>query len=142
MKFTKSTRAKDIQRAWHFFDLKDKVLGRTATEIALFLMGKHKPYYVSNLDCGDYVVVVNATRVVVTGKKSVQKIYDHYSGYPGGRKEKTYRQLMAENPKRIILEAVAGMLPKNRLRDMMLKRLYIYTDDQHPYKARFESVKK
>lgn len=142
MKFTKSTSVKDIKRAWHLFDLKDKVLGRTATEIALHLMGKHKPYYVSNLDCGDYVVVINATGVAVTGKKSVQKIYDHYSGYPGGRKEKTFRELMTENPKRIIFEAVAGMLPKNRLRDMMLKRLYIYTDDQHPYKDKFDIGKK
>jgi large subunit ribosomal protein L13 len=134
---TTPTKADTIVRAWHIFDMKDQILGRTATLIAGKLMGKGKPTFVPYLDCGDHVVVINATRVVVTGKKAKQKIYDRFSGYPGGRKVKTYEKVMEEEPTRIIIEAVGGMLPNNKLKDQMLKRLYVYPDSEHPYIAKF-----
>lgn len=136
---TNATRLKDIRRNWHLFDMKEKVLGRLATEIAQKLMGKSKPYFVPNLDCGDYVVVVNAKSTVVTGKKHEQKIYSSYSGYPGGLKKKSFKQLIIENPERIIREAISGMLPKNKLKRQMLKRLFIFSDENHPY---LEKLKK
>ncbi len=139
MNFTKSTKLTDIKRSWHIIDVGGKILGRVSTQIAQLLIGKSKPYFVSNLDCGDYVIVINASKIIVTGKKQDQKIYMKYSGYPSGLKRKTYKQVMIENPTRIIRESVAGMLPKNKLRDLMLKRFYIYTNDQHPYKSKFEN---
>ena len=135
---TKPTRRKDIERDWYLVDLKDKILGRAATNIASHLIGKNKPYYVSNLDCGDYVVVINADKIVVTGRKNKQKQYMEYSGYPGGLKKKSYERVMEENPIRITRHAVYGMLPKNKLRDSMVKRLYIFTDDKHPYEDKFK----
>ena len=137
--FTQQTKADEIQRFWHFFDAKDKVLGRIATVIAKSLIGKDKPYYVSNLDCGDYAVVVNAKHVAVSGKKEKQKVYDRFSGYPGGRHVKTLTEVRSNNPARIITEAVAGMLPKNKLRTVMLKRLFVYPDEKHPYKNKFQN---
>lgn len=136
-KFTQATKAKEIKRDWHLIDLKEKVLGRTATTIASLLMGKTKPYLVSSLDCGDYVVVINTKYVKLTGKKPSQKIYMRYSGYPGGDKRKTFENVLKEDPKRIIFQAVSGMLPKNRLRDSMLKRLYVFFDEKHPYQDKF-----
>ena len=132
--FTKPTKAGDIKRLWYFFDAKDKILGRISTEIAKSLIGKDKPYYVSYLDCGDYAVVVNAKLVAVSGKKEKQKVYDRFSGYPGGRHIKTLTEVRSNNPARIITEAVAGMLPKNKLRATMLKRLFVFADENHPYK--------
>lgn len=139
MKLTKATKVSDIKRTWHFIDAKAKILGRTATDIAKLLIGKDKPYFVPNLDCGDFVVIVNARQVSVTGKKAAQKIYMNYSGYPGGLKRKTYEVVMKENPTRIIYEAVSGMLPKNKLRASMLKRLYIYPDEKHPYENKLKA---
>ncbi len=138
-KFTSATKAKEIKREWHLIDLKDQVLGRTATNIASLLIGKTKSYFATNLDCGDHIVVINARLVKVTGKKSSQKIYMSYSGYPGGEKRKTFENVLKEDPKRIIFQAVSGMLPKNKLRDSMLKRLYIFADDSHPYEDKFEA---
>ena len=135
--FTKPTKAGDIQRTWHLFDAKDKILGRIATVIAQSLIGKDKPYFVKNLDCGDYAVVVNAKHVAVSGKKEKQKVYDRFSGYPGGRHVKTLTAVRSYNPQRIITEAVAGMLPKNKLRAAMLKRLFVFADENHPYKNKF-----
>lgn len=134
---TKSTKVDEIKRVWYFFDVKDKVLGRIATEIALKLMGKAKPYYVRSLDCGDFVVVVNAKHVAVTGKKEKNKLYGHYSGYPGGLKQKALWQVRKEKPTEIIRSAVYGMLPKNKLRDRLVTRLYIYPEAEHPYKDKF-----
>lgn len=136
---TDSTKIKDIRRDWHIVDVEDKILGRIATSIAQLLMGKSKPYFVSYMDCGDYVVIVNAAKIAVTGKKSKQKIYMRFSGYPSGLKKKTYAQVLEEDPTRIIREAVSGMLPQNKLRDSMLKRLYVYTDENHPYKHKIKS---
>lgn len=139
METTFPTTISQIRRGWHLVDVKGEILGRIATSIAQKLMGKSKPYYVRNLDCGDYVVVLNAGKVKVTGSKNTQKMYDSYSGYPGGRKKYPFGELITKNPQRIIYEAVAGMLPKNKLRDAMLKRLFIYQDDKHPYESKFKS---
>jgi len=133
---TRPTRSGEIVRNWHLIDLKGKILGRAAGDIAAKLIGKSKPYFVPNLDCGDYVIVVNATGVEVTGKKESQKEYHHFSGYPGGLKRKLYHRFMQEKPERIIQEAVSGLLPKNKLRDSMLTRLYVYPGSEHPYKAK------
>lgn len=137
-RLTKPTRASNIQRAWHLIDVKDKVLGRAATDIAHKLMGKSKPYFVRNLDCGDYVVVINAKYVAVTGKKEKQKTYSQYSGYPGGEKRKALWQVRLEKPIDIIRHAVFGMLPKNKLRDRMITRLFIYPEANHPYQNKFQ----
>jgi len=139
MKLTNPTKEKDIKRKWHLVDIKRKILGREATKIARLLIGKSKPYFVSHIDCGDYVVVINASEVIVSGKKATQKIYQKYSGYPGGLKTKSFNEVLKTNPKRIIKEAVSGMLPKNKLRASMLKRLYIFSDDNHPYKDKFKT---
>src|SRR3989338_5595065 len=133
MRITKPTRLSDIKRNWHIFDTGDKILGRVAVEIASVLMGKDKPQYVPNLDCGDYAVVINVSKVRVSGKKVKQKMYSKYSGYPGGLKKKSFEKVLQENPKRIIIQAVAGMLPKNKLKASMLKRLFIFEDEKHTY---------
>ncbi len=134
---TKSPKINNITRIWHLFDIKGKVLGRAASEVASLLRGKAKPYFVSNLDCGDYVVVINTQNVRVTGKKSEQKIYTRYSGYPGGLKTEKFSQVLSSHPERIIRHAVRGMLPDNKVREQLLKRLYIYPGSDHPYKDKF-----
>jgi large subunit ribosomal protein L13 len=132
---TYSTKAKDIERQWWVVDAADKILGRVATEAASLLMGKHKPMYAPYIDTGDYVVVVNAARVRVTGKKPEQKIYYRYSGYPGGLKSPSFKEVFAKNPTRVIELAVKGMLPHNRLGRAMFKKLKVYPGDEHPHKA-------
>lgn len=126
-------KAKDIQRSWHLIDLKDQVLGRVATEIAMKLMGKSKVATSPNLDCGDYVVCVNAKAVVVTRNKANDKMYQHHSMFPGGFKEINFADLMEKDPRQVIVHAVKGMLPKNKLRDERLKRLKVFVDENHPY---------
>jgi len=128
MKQTKATKISEIKRQWHLIDVKDQILGRKASEIAQLLMGKRKPVFVRNLDCGDYVVVVNAKEVKVTGKKETLKKYFRHSGYPGGLKAETLLELRKRNPEEIIDHAVSGMLPQNRLKEDMLKRLYIFLE--------------
>lgn len=135
--FTQSTKADQIVHNWQLIDVKGKVLGRVATEIANLLMGKSKPYFVRNLDCGDNVVVINANDYIVTGKKEEDKMYGNFSGYPGGLKQKSLRQTRIEKPTEPIRHAVWGMLPKNKLRDRLITRLYIYTTSDHPYKEKF-----
>jgi large subunit ribosomal protein L13 len=134
---TQPTRISEVKRAWHVFDVKDKVLGREAVKIAHALMGKSKPYFVRNLDCGDFVVVLNASHVATTGKKETQKLYGNYSGYPGGLKQKALWQVRQEKPTEVIRHAVFGMLPKNKLRDRLITRLYVYPESEHPYKDKF-----
>jgi large subunit ribosomal protein L13 len=136
---TKATKQKEIERHWHLFDVKEKTLGRIATVIAQVLMGKDKTYFVRNLDCGDYAVVINAQSVHVTGRKETQKIYTKYSGYPGGLGKESLANLRERRPEEIIKRAVYGMLPKNKLRDTMIKRLYVYPDANHPYQAKIET---
>ena len=139
--FTKATKASDIKRFWHLIDLKGKILGRQATIIATLLMGKGKPYFVRTLDCGDYVVVINAKEVKVSGKKEQKKEYYRYSGYPGGLKTKKLEDLRDKEPEEIIRHAVAGMLPQNRLKDKMLTRLYVFAGEQHTYEDKFKTQK-
>lgn len=129
----KSTKSSQVKRNWHFLDAKDQILGRLATRAAQLLMGKGKPYFVRYLDCGDYVVVVNAQKVKVTGKKEEQKMYYRHSGYPGGFRQDPLRKWREEKPERIIMHAVRGMLPQNKLRDRMLKRLKVFPGENHPY---------
>lgn len=130
---TYSPKAKEIQRHWHLVDMGDQVLGRTATRIATLLIGKHKPVYASHIDCGDYVIVVNAGKLRLTGKKPVQKMYYRHSGYPGGFKQIPFWKMMARDPRRVVELAVRGMLPKNKLRDARLQRLKVFADANHPY---------
>lgn len=134
---TKATTQKDIVRDWHLVDAKGKVLGRIAVEIAHYLMGKSKPYFVRNLDCGDYVVVINAKEVVVTGTKTTEKTYFRHSGYPSGLKGETFKDLQARQPQDIIMHAVRGMLPQNKLRDGMLTRLHVFAEEEHKYADKF-----
>ena len=124
-------------KKWHLVDLKGKILGREGTYIASLLMGKSKPEYVRNLDLGDYVVVINALQVKLTGNKETKKNYYHHTGYPDGMRIESFAQVKAKDPRRIISHAVAGMLPQNKLKPLMLKRLYIYTDDKHPFSDKF-----
>lgn len=126
---------KTVDRKWHLVDATGQVLGRMATRIALLLMGKRKPGYSPHLDLGDFVVVINAEKVKVTGKKLKDKIYYHHSGYPGGLKQRTFKELLEKHPERIIELAVKRMLPKNRLGRKMLKRLKVYKGPEHPHQA-------
>ena|SRR3989344_1385982 len=135
--FTQPTKISEIERVWHLADVKGKILGRTATEIAKLLMGKGKPYFAKNLDCGDFVVVINAKEVDVSGKKETDKVYTRYSGYPGGLRKITVKELRQRKPEEIIRHAVSGMLPKNKLRASMLKRLYVYSGEENPYGDKF-----
>lgn len=136
---TSLTKASDIKRSWVLVDLADQTLGRASTDIAIQLMGKNKTYFTPNLDCGDYVVVINAAKVHVTGNKTEDKIYRHHSGYPGGFKEYTFDQVQKKDATRIIESSVKGMLPKNKLRSARMKRLKIFVDDKHPYETKFNS---
>lgn len=138
---TDTTKAQDIKREWHLIDVKDVVLGRVSTKIAGLLMGKSKPYFVRNLDCGDYVVVVNAKEVKVTGKKETLKRYNRVSGYPGGFKSETLKELRQRRPEEIIRHAVSGMLPQNKLKATMLKRLLVFSGVTHTYQDKFKSQK-
>jgi large subunit ribosomal protein L13 len=136
-----ATKISEVKREWHLIDAKDKILGRLSSDIALLLMGKSKPYFVKNLDCGDYVVVLNAKFVKTTGKKEELKKYYRHSGYPGGFKAETLKDLRKRNPREIIEHAVSGMVPQNKLRALMLKRLYVFAEEEHTYKDKFKSPK-
>ncbi len=136
-KSTQSTKLKEIKRQWHLIDLKDKTLGRISTDIAKLLMGKGKPYFVRNLDLGDYVVVINSKEVKVTGKKETDKLYHRHSGYPGGKKEEALGKLRIRKPEDIIIHAVKGMLPQNKLRDKMLRRMFVFSGETHKYADKF-----
>ncbi|MFH2071083.1 MAG: 50S ribosomal protein L13 [Elusimicrobiota bacterium] len=117
-----------MERTWHFIDATDKVLGRLSTQVAKLLQGKHKPQYIPNQDCGDFVEITNAGKIRVTGKKADQKIYFSHSMYPGGDKYTSYKELFGKSPARVIYLSVSGMLPKNKLRKRFLKRLKIYKE--------------
>jgi large subunit ribosomal protein L13 len=132
---TYSPKAKDIEREWWVIDAEDKTLGRIATQVANLLMGKHKPIYAPHIDTGDYVVVINAAKVKVTGKKAEQKIYYRHSGYPGGLKSQRFEELFSKDPVRVMELAVKGMLPNNRLGRAMFKKLKVYPGNEHPHQA-------
>lgn len=135
----RSPKASEIKHDWHLLDVKEKTLGRISTEIASLLMGKSKPYFVRNLDCGDYVVIINAKEVKVTGNKEKNKNYYRHSGYPGGFRQETLGELRARKPTEIIKHAVSGMLPDNRLKDRLLTRLLVFEGPQHTYGEKFAS---
>jgi len=137
---TYTARTEDIEREWFLVDAEGETLGRLASEIAKVLRGKHKPLYTPHLDCGDYVIVVNADKVQVTGRKLDQKMYYRHSGYPGGIKSISLRNQLQKHPERVLQAAVRGMLPKNRLGRKMLKKLKVYAGDSHPHQAQQPKV--
>jgi large subunit ribosomal protein L13 len=124
-----------ISRHWHVIDAQDVVLGKLASKAAMLLMGKTKPSYTPFLDTGDHVIVINAERVKVTGRKEEKKVYRHFTGYPGGLVEKTFRRVRAERPVRIVEQAIQGMLPKTKLGKQMFRKLKVYAGDRHPHAA-------
>ncbi len=132
---TLSAKKSDIERKWYVVDAADKILGRMATGIAMRLMGKDKPTFTPNSDTGDFIVVVNAEKVRLTGKKLDKKIYYWHTGYPGGIKSQTARERLEKDPTSIVSEAVRGMLPKSRLGREMLKKLKVYAGADHPHAA-------
>lgn len=129
----------DQRERWFLFDAKKEVLGRLATKIAKILQGKHKPDFVPYREMADNVVVVNAARIQVTGRKEKQKIYTAYSGYPGGLKEVSLKEMRAKKPEFLIRHAVTGMLPKNKLQKARLKKLHIFAGSEHPYQDKFKN---
>jgi len=139
---TYSTKASDIKRQWHVIDASGKVLGKVATQAAGLLMGKHKPIFSRNLDSGDFVVIINADKVRLTGNKAKQKTYYRHSGYPGGLKSINLEKMLETNPTRVIEYAVKGMLPKNRLRVGMMKKLRVYVGEAHPHPAQTNASSK
>ena len=139
---TYSTKASDIERKWWVIDASGRTLGRLASEVASLLKGKHKPIYSPHLDVGDYVIVVNAAEVRVTGNKLAQKFYYRHSGYPGGLKSISLGRMMETHPTRVIEHAVKGMLPHNRLGAAMLKKLKVYPGAEHPHKAQVKTTEK
>lgn len=139
---TYTPKAKEVSRDWHLIDLEGKVLGRAASEIATLLQGKNKPYFSYHLDCGDFVVGINASKVMLSGRKEEQKQYFSHSGYPGGVKETPLKKLRKDNPNKVIELAVKGMLPKNKLRTPRLRRLKVFADNKHIYEDKFKSVEK
>jgi large subunit ribosomal protein L13 len=132
---TFSAKPHEIERKWFVVDAQGQTLGRLATRVATVLRGKHKPIYTPHVDCGDYVIVVNADKISVTGQKLDQKIYYRHSGYPGGLKQISLRGQLEKHPKRVIEAAVRGMLPKNRLGRKMFKKLKVYAGPDHPHQA-------
>ncbi len=132
---TYSVKAKEIKREWHVIDASDKILGKVATEAAELLMGKDKAMFTRNLDTGDYVVVTNASKVKVTGKKLEQKMYYRHSGYPGGFRAVPLAEMLKKKPEMVIEHAVKGMLPQNKLGDAMIKKLKVYAGAEHPHAA-------
>jgi len=132
---TPTLSGKRITRRWHLVDAQGQILGRVATEVATLLMGKHKPVWSPHLDTGDFVVVINAGKVRVTGRKLLDKKYYRHSGYLGGLKEETLGSLLARKPKVVFRMAVRGMLPKNKLGDRMIRKLKVYPGTEHPHGA-------
>ena len=135
MRSTYMAKPGEIERKWYIIDAAGKTLGKLSTETATILRGKHKPTYTPNVDCGDNVIVINASEVVLTGNKLDQKIYYTHSRFVGGLKSKTYRELLDKNPELAVEHAVRGMLPKTRLGRQMFKKLNVYRGSEHPHQA-------
>lgn len=133
-------KAEEVQRKWYVIDAEGKVLGRLASEVAKILRGKNKPIYTPHVDTGDHVIIINADKVVLTGKKLDQKMYRHHSLYPGGLKETPYRKFMAQQPEKAVYIAVKGMLPHNSLGRKMLKKLRVYKGGEHEHQAQKPEV--
>jgi large subunit ribosomal protein L13 len=132
---TYSARKEDVKHGWYLVDAADKTLGRLSTEIAIRLRGKHKAEYTPHVDTGDYIVVVNAEKVKVTGNKTAGKIYYHHTGFPGGIKSISFEKLIEKAPERVIQMAVKGMMPRNKLSRAMLGKLKVYAGNEHPHTA-------
>lgn len=139
---TKSRRPEDVERKWYLIDAEGLVVGRLCTQIAHILRGKHLPEYTPHVDCGDNVIVINAEKVRFTGNKLDQKEYIRHTGYPGGQRKETARDLMDRKPVDVIENAVRGMLPKNRLGRAMFRKLYVYTGTEHPHAAQKPEILK
>ncbi len=125
----------EIERKWYVIDAEGKTLGRMATEAASILRGKKKPIYTPHVDCGDYVIIINADKVEVTGKKRKEKIYTRHTGYPGGRRDVTFEELMKKHPTEVVKHAVKGMMPKGKLGRQMYKKLKVYAGPEHGHEA-------
>lgn len=132
---TFSAKPEETERPWVLVDAKGQNLGRLASQIASILRGKHRPTFTPHIDTGDFVVVINAESIEVTGKKLLQKIYHHHTGYPGGIKTVSLRDLLAQSPEKVIEKAVWGMIPHNRLGRRQIRKLYVYKGEQHPHQA-------
>jgi len=132
---TKSQKKEDVERNWYIVDADGETVGRICSRIATVLRGKHKPSYTPHVDGGDYVIVINAEKIRFTGQKLDQKEYLRHTGYPGGQRKKTAKELLAQRPERIVEIAVKGMLPKNRLGNQMYKKLFVYVGEEHPHTA-------
>lgn len=134
-RLTYSFKQNEINQKWYLVDASYQTLGRVASRVAHLLRGKHKPSFTTNVDCGDYVVVINADKVKVTGKRSESKTYFHYTGYPGGARVESFRDLMKTDPERVFTHAVKGMIPHNRLGARVVKKLKVYRGANHPHAA-------
>ena len=134
-KLTRFIKTEDADRKWHVIDANDVVLGRLAAKAATIIRGKHKPIFTPNMDTGDFVIVVNADKVKLTGKREQMKTYFTHSMYPGGVKVKTFNELISQKPEYVITHAVKGMLPKNRLGRKLIKKLKVYAGSEHPHTA-------
>ncbi len=132
---TKSIRKEDVQREWYVVDAQDMILGRMCTRIAEVLRGKHKPSFTPHVDNGDYVIVINADKIKLTGNKMNQKEYITFSGYPGGQKRRSVKEMLDKKPIAVVEKAVRGMLPKNRLGRQLFKKLFVYAEAEHPHEA-------
>ncbi|MCE1189550.1 MAG: 50S ribosomal protein L13 [Ignavibacteria bacterium] len=139
-KVTRFFRTEDIDKKWYVIDAEGQVLGRLATKAARIIRGKEKPTFTPNTDTGDYVIIINADKVKVTGKREGMKEYFHYSGYPGGLKIRSFKELIAKKPEYVIEHAVHGMLPKNRLGARLFKKLKVYKGTEHPHEAQQPEV--
>lgn len=126
----------EVERDWYLFNAEGQILGRLASTIVRYLMGKHKKDYLPHLDMGDQVVVINARQIKITGRKINQKDYSYYSGYPGGLRVVSLKQMLEKKPEDVIRHAVLGMLPKNKLRRQRIKRLFVFPDEDHPFKEK------
>ena len=136
----KNVKTTDIKRSWHLIDAEKKILGRLSVNVAQILMGKNKSYYTPYLDTGDYVVVTNAQKVALSGKKEKQKNYYHHSQFPGGLKVKTAQEVRQTKPEELVRHSVRGMLPKTKLGKLMLKKLYVFKDEKHPYSDKLKDA--
>ena len=132
---TVSLKAGDIQKEWYVIDATDMVLGRLASRVALILRGKNKPSFTPNMDCGDNVIIVNADKVKLTGNKITDRVYVRHTGYPGGQRFSTPKEILAKKPTELVRMAVKGMLPKNRLGAKLINNLYLYQGSEHPHQA-------
>jgi large subunit ribosomal protein L13 len=139
---TLSAKKQDVEKNWILMDAEGQILGRLATQVAAILRGKHKPMFTPHVDTGDYVIVINADKIRLTGEKLEKKMYHYHTGYPGGLKSTTAGRLMNEHPERLIQKAVKGMLPKTKLGNAMIKKLWVYVGGDHPHQAQKPVIRK